>query len=215
MFDEKMANILTPDYPLGCKRILLSDNLEYYQTLRQSHVQLITDPITGLTQSGILTQNQSFNVDTIIYATGFAIGKNLHTIEGKNGAVPDSETPEAYWGITFAGFPNYFTLLGPNTALGHNSVVWMVECQVTYIMDCIAVMITGGVKQMEIKKEKVDHWYSQILPKFKSTVWTGSCRSWYQNKNGRIIALWPSSTFSYWWGLLQASKTIKEDYHAV
>jgi len=198
---------------LGCKRILLSPKLEYYRTLKQTNVQLVTDAIKGIDASGIITDNEHFEADIIIYATGFEIGKPLYTIQGKSGLACTKIT-EAFWGITYPNFPNIFTLLGPNTALGHNSVVWMIECQVNYIIECLGFMIQSPIKEMDVKKEKLDHWYDTlVLPNLEKTVWTGSCKSWYKDENGRVFTVWPGFTFSYWWGLIKAQMAFKEDFH--
>jgi len=212
LFKPEIANSLLPNYPLGCKRILLSPNLEFYTTLAQNNVTLVTDSIKSFNTSGISTSNDNIQVDAIIYATGFHVGKINLTIEGKEGVCLPDKPKETYWGVTCSGFPNVFTLLGSNTGLGHNSVVWMAECQVNYIMKCIQFMISNSIKEFDLKSERAEDWYNNIvLPGFSNKVWI-SCNSWYKDENGRIFALWPYHTFSYWWGILKAQYTLVNDY---
>jgi len=102
--------------------------------------------------------------------------------------------------MTVPKYPNKFILLGPFTGLGHNSVVWMIECQVNYVMQAITHLVDSGLPALEVRRHPHDQFMIQVHKELDQTVWTsGHCKSWYQTKGGKIFALWPSFTFAYWW----------------
>lgn len=191
---------LIPDYTLGCKRILLSN--DYYQALARDDVTLVTDRLEEVAPDALVTAEARHEVDVLIYATGFdPLAWGHLTVIGRDGQHLDElwgRDPRAYLGLTVPGFPNYYLLLGPNTGLGHNSVMWMVECQVSYLMQCLRAMQRRGLATLEVKPTALEAYYAEISRLLGSSVWTG-CRSWYQNEDGLIYALWPSSTLRYWW----------------
>ena len=217
-----MTPALIPDYPLGCKRILLSN--DYYKTLIQPNTTLVTNSILRIEPKGVVVAVPSANgggvteqlieVDVIIYATGFEILDNFQgtvTANGRNVSEVWGDRPQAYLGILIPNFPNYFGLLGPNTGLGHNSIIWIIECQVNFIAKCIQHLTENYPKyrQLEVKKEVMDSWIAKVQRKLKGSIWDRKyCVSWYQNASGYIYTLWPGGTYLYWWDTLNVSPSL-------
>ena len=193
---------LIPDYPVGCKRILLSSN--YLETMNRHNVDLVTDPIARITERGIETQDgQHMATDAIIYGTGFAATDFLAPmrITGKNGI--DLNTAwqrgaEAYLGITVPEFPNFFMLYGPNTNLGHNSIIYMLEGQMAHVTRCLTFMRDKQVARMEVEQAHFRHFNHRIQQMLKLTVWNG-CKSWYIDAQGHNSTNWPGNTLRYRW----------------
>ena len=139
--DPALRARLTPDYTIGCKRILLSST--YYPALQRPNVDLVTDHITEITETGVVTADGTAHpADVIIYGTGFKVVESVTTLNvaGRDGRKLTPENLEAYHGVTVAGFPNFFMLLGPNTGLGHTSVVFMIESQVQHVLSCLRIL---------------------------------------------------------------------------
>jgi cation diffusion facilitator CzcD-associated flavoprotein CzcO len=199
--DESLRAQLTPNYTLGCKRILLSN--DYYPALCQPQVELVTAPIETVTRSGIRTadgEDRAF--DAIILATGFAAADVVSPfpILGRNGVdLSDAwkDGAEAYLGTAISGFPNAFLIVGPNTGLGHNSMVFMIESQIAYILSAIQAMRQGKLCAVEVKSDVQTRYNAAIQERLKHTVWSSGCTSWYQAKNGRNTTLWPGFTFEF------------------
>ncbi len=187
---------LTPTYRLGCKRVLVSD--DYYPAVAQPNVSLITQPIARVNAHGVETVNgEQHTVDAIIFGTGFRPTDPplAPHITGRDGRTLDDVwqgSPSAYRGTTVAGFPNFFVLLGPNTGLGHTSILLMVEAQTRHVAQVLAAMDKRGARSVEPTSEAqraFDRWIETNLAR---TVWnTGGCRSWYLDANGRNSTLWP------------------------
>ena len=201
--DPELRKALTPDYQIGCKRILVSD--DYYQSFNRPNVALATSPIDHATANGIVTADgQTHEFDTLIYATGFRanepmaelniVGRSGHTLahEWRAGA-------EAYYGITVAGYPNFFVLLGPNTGLGHNSIIFMIEAQVRYVMHCLGWLFREGADEVEVRRDVQRAFNAKLKADMNRTVWQSGCHSWYLNENGTNSTIWPGFTVSYWW----------------
>lgn len=193
---------LTPDYLPGCKRILVSS--DYYPALTQPNVELVTDAIREVVTDGIITADGVHRpLDAIVCGTGFRFNDvdAPFTIVGERGAdLGDAwrrEGPQAYLGATIAGFPNLFMIAGPNTGLGHSSVIYMIESQIRYIADCIRTLGRNGARTMAVRAD-VQRTYNDGLQRdLARTVWQSGCRSWYQTKSGRNTAIWPGFTFSF------------------
>lgn len=200
--DPGLRRRLSPDYQFGCKRVLLSD--DYYPALQRPNVELVTTPIERVTREGIRLRDGSARpVDTIVLATGFAATAYLSGFDIRNadGARLDEGRdglPAAYLGITVAGFPNLFLLMGPNTGLGHNSMVFMIEAQARYARQAIGALLAGGRQAMEIRPEVQSRFEEDVQERLGRSVWNSGCRSWYL-KDGRNPTLWPGFTFGYWW----------------
>ncbi|MGA3798534.1 flavin-containing monooxygenase [Pseudomonas fluorescens] len=200
--DPVLRSKLTPDYPYGCKRILLSS--EYLKTMGRSNVELVTDGIARVTESGIETvDGQRHEVDAIIYGTGFAATEFLSPmrIVGRNGVDLNHawrDGTRAYLGLTVPLFPNFFMLYGPNTNLGHNSIVYMLESQIAHVMRCWRTMKGTGANTVEVDSSVYERFHGQIQQRLANTVWNG-CKSWYVDDAGNNSTNWPGFTLSYRW----------------
>jgi cation diffusion facilitator CzcD-associated flavoprotein CzcO len=199
--DPDLRRRLTPDYTIGCKRILISS--DYYPALTAPNVELVTERVARLEADGVVTADGTRRpVDAIIYGTGFHVTDGLGdvTVTGPDGrTLADAWATgmEGYLGTVVAGFPNLFTLLGPNTGLGHNSVVFMAEAQVRYVMRCLGLVRRfGRVAVSGPAQQRFNGWLHRRM---RRTVWSvGGCRSWYLDERGVNRALWPGSSASFW-----------------
>ncbi len=201
--DPALRAKVTPDYTIGCKRILLSS--DYYPALTRPNVDLITDPIARITETGLVcADGRAYEVDVIIYGTGF---KTVEAVAELNVAGRDGVKLqdvwrggiEAYHGITVAGFPNFFLLLGPNTGLGHNSVVFMIESQVRHVMSCLRLIARQNGETIEVRASALRRFNDGIQRRLRTAVWSeGGCKSWYLDADGVNRALWPGFSFEYW-----------------
>lgn len=201
--DPELQAKMLPDYPIGCKRILISNN--YYPTFTQANVDMVTTPIEKITAEGIVTQDGDIHdMDTIILGTGFESTEflspmDISGVDGINLHKVWKEGAEAHLGMTVAGFPNFFMIYGPNTNLGHNTIIFMFESQVNYIVKCIQALIEIEPKYMDIKKATMIQFNMQLQHEVKQTVWDSNCGSWYKNASGKITNNWPHTTVNYWW----------------
>ena len=199
--DPALRAKLTPDYTPGCKRLLISN--AYYPALARTNVQVITEGIREVTASGIVTKDgQTHAVDAIIFGTGFKVQDPIPpgVVFGKGGrdlADVWRAGPEAYLGITVSGFPNFFMLMGPNTGLGHNSMVFMIESQVRYVMGALQTMTEQGIRTLDVKPQAQARFVEGVQRALQQTVWSSGCKSWYLNEQGRNTAAWPGFTFVY------------------
>jgi cation diffusion facilitator CzcD-associated flavoprotein CzcO len=201
--DPQLRAALTPNYQLGCKRVLVSD--DFYPALNRPNVELVTEAIAEVRQHSILTQDGAERpIDVLIYGTGFRATEALIgcRVVGR-GAVEIHDAwgkrMSAFLGVTVTGFPNFFMLLGPNTGLGHNSVVLMIEAQVHYAMKCLKLMKRRKHRVIEVRPEIQQCFVEDIHRRMGRTVWlSGGCHSWYQDQTtGEITALWPGSVIAY------------------
>jgi cation diffusion facilitator CzcD-associated flavoprotein CzcO len=199
--DPALRAKVTPTFQVGCKRILFSNS--YYRTLTRANVELVTLPIAEVRADTVrLTDGSSREVDTIIYGTGFRATDMLGAVEirGREGRSLNAEwakTARAYYGITVSGYPNLFFLAGPNTGLGHNSLIYMIEAQVHYILEALAALERRQAGYLDVKPEAQSAFNSGLDRRMKSTVWATGCRSWYLTEDGHNTTLWPSFTFRY------------------
>lgn len=198
--DPALRARLTPDYPIGCKRILISD--DYLPVFARPSVSLVTEPIRRVTPTGIETSDgRHHNFDVLIYGTGFAATDFLApmAIRGRGGRELNEAWragAEAYLGMTVPGFPNFFMLYGPNTNLGHSSIVYMLESQVRHVMRCRAALRAAGAASVEVEAAPHRRFNLRLQRRLAGTVWQG-CSSWYLDRHGRNSANWPGFTFSY------------------
>jgi cation diffusion facilitator CzcD-associated flavoprotein CzcO/acetyl esterase/lipase len=198
--DANLRARLAPDYPIGCKRILLSD--DYLAVFNRPSVNLVTEPIRRITPDGIETADgRQHAADVIIYGTGFAATEFLApmAIAGRGGRMLNEawrDGAEAYLGMTVPGFPNFFMLYGPNTNLGHNSIVYMLESQVEHVMRCRRAMQAAGAAGAEVEATPHRGYNDRLQRRLAGAVWQG-CTSWYLDRHGRNSANWPGFTFSY------------------
>ena len=205
-----LVNDLIPSFPAGCKRVLLSNN--YLECLHNENVELITARINQITKSGISTATREIPLDAIVMSTGFETHRFLFPIEivGKQGAHLSSlwsQRPKTYLGMLAPGFPNFCMLYGPNTNLGHNSIIFMVECQVRYFLKCIKVTNHLGADCFEVTDEATNDFDDQLQRYLQKKVWNGYAASWYKNKDGNITNNWCRSTLAYMWQTRRVKKT--------
>jgi cation diffusion facilitator CzcD-associated flavoprotein CzcO len=211
--DPELVRKLTPDYRIGCKRILGSN--DYYPALAKPHATVVVDGIVEVKTNSILSgDGVEREVDAIIYGTGFHVTDGFGTLDiagigGKKLVQQWSEKGmETHLGITVAGFPNAFFLLGPNTGLGHNSVVFMIEQQINYVLAALSLTDAKGVQAMTVRQSAQDEFNAAIQAKLRDGIWsTGGCVSWYLDSKGINRTVWPGFTWQYW------LKTRKLDPH--
>jgi len=200
--DPELCARLTPDYVLGCKRVLLSS--DYYPALAQRNVELVTDAIREVVADGIVTADGTHRpFDAIVCGTGFQVNDvdapfEVTGVGGQDlGEKWRRDGPEAYVGASVAGFPNLFFVVGPNTALGHNSMIYMIESHIRYIADCIRTLQRSGARTMDVRAEAQRTWNARLQARFARTVWQSGCRSYYLTQAGKNTALWPGFTFMF------------------
>lgn len=194
---------LTPHYAPGCKRLLPSD--DFYPAVAEEDVEIVTDGIGRVDATGIVSSDGTHRpCDVIVLATGFHVTDNpmMELIRGRSGAtlakVWSEDGMGAYLGSAVPGFPNMFFLAGPNTGIGHTSLVVMIEAQVRYLMSGLDEMSQRGAKTFEVRREAYDAYNAEIQDRMARTVWnTGGCRSWYLDARGRNPTLWPDFTFRF------------------
>jgi cation diffusion facilitator CzcD-associated flavoprotein CzcO len=203
--DPRLRATLTPDYPMGCKRILVSD--DYYQALAQEDIELVTSAIQGIDEAGVVTADGVQRpVDLIIYGTGFKATEFLAPLRvtGRSGSLLSECWQDGAWahrGIAVPGFPNFFMLYGPNTNLGHNSIIYMVESQVHYIVRCIDKVLAHDIRLLDANRERAERYNVKLQEDLAATVWGGECGSWYKNASGKITNNWPHSSLRFRWNM--------------
>jgi cation diffusion facilitator CzcD-associated flavoprotein CzcO len=199
--DPQLRARLTPDYRLGCKRVLVAD--DYFPALTRQNVALITDTIREITAKGIATKGGAKQeVDVIILATGFHVADKYFDVPivGSGGvdiAQAWSARAEAYLGATTPGFPNFFMITGPNTGLGHTSMIFMIESQVNYIVGAIQYLQREAMQSLSLRPEVSRRFNDGIQGLLQKSVWGTGCRSWYLDRNGQNTTLWPGYTFKF------------------
>ena len=202
--DPVLRRKLTPNYTPGCKRILLSD--DYYPALTQSHVHVETNGIEKITAGGIrTTDGQEHELDALICATGFSITGATNAfrtlgMDGRDLGKIWGEEPEAYRATSVSGFPNLFMIIGPNSGLGHTSIVLMIEAQAQYILDGINKIERKRLKYVDVLPDQQAAYNQELQAELSESVWIkGGCVSWYNSSTGRNSTLWPRSAFSFRW----------------
>lgn len=205
--DPELRKRVRPSYAIGCKRILVSN--DWYPTLALPDVDLVTDPISEVTSTGVVTRNgtgrrTARSTDVIVVATGFRASDPpiARQIFGRAGASLAehfaAEGMAAYKGATVHGFPNFFFVVGPNTGLGHSSMVFMIESQVAYVLAACRALRASGVAAIEPTARAQDRWNADLQRRMRRTVWsTGGCSSWYLDAHGRNVTLWPRPTYTF------------------
>ncbi|MDT7570949.1 MAG: hypothetical protein QOE05_1123 [Actinomycetota bacterium] len=200
--DQELRAKLTPSYRIGCKRILLSD--DYYPALTRPNVELVTAPVVEVRPHSVVdADGREHDVDTIVFGTGFHVTDQpiAARVRGRDGRLLSEAwgpSPEAYLGTTVPGFPNLFLLLGPNTVLGHTSVVYMIEAQLAYVLDALRLMDARRLATVEVRPRVAEEFNDRIQRSLQGTVWNaGGCKSWYLDAAGRNSSLWPTYTFRF------------------
>lgn len=199
--DPDLRAKLTPDYQLGCKRLLPSN--DFYPALTQPNVELTTEAITRIDPEGIVTADGLLHrVDVIVFATGFRVSDNpigQHVVgrEGHRLSEAFTGTLASYLGTTFPHFPNFFMLTGPNTGTGHTSQIFMIESQLNYVLDALEVIGDRHDTVSEVLASVAEAFTEDLQRKVKKTVWGSGCSSWYLNEEGRNVSMWPDYSFAY------------------
>ena len=201
--DPELRAKVTPDWQIGCKRILISNT--WYPMLAQPHVDLVTDGIAEVRENAIVTADGTVReVDAIVLATGFHVtdSPTYERIVGTDGRslaqVWDEQGQQAYKGAAVAGFPNLLFVVGPNTGLGHSSMVYMIESHLNYLMSALEAMDKRGIATFEVRPEVQRRYNEKLQSHMQRTIWkTGGCASWYLDKHGNNTTLWPSFTFVF------------------
>lgn len=197
--DPALREKLTPDYPVGCKRILISD--DYFPAIQKPNVDLVTDGVAEITADGVRTKDGTLReADVLIYATGFKVFDILQSIDvtgagGKSLREVWRHGITAHRTIAVPGFPNFFLLLGPNSGLGHNSVVLMIEAQVNYVIDLIRKAGEGAL--VEPRAEAARAYDERLQRDLQGKVWAAGCGAWYVDETGRNFTLYPHDVRTY------------------
>jgi hypothetical protein len=208
---------VVPDYPIGCKRILISN--DWYPALLSDNVAVVDSPIARIEPNAVVTSDGVRHpVDVLIFGTGFSTTDFLAHIPvtgvgGRRLATEWADGARAYLGTAVAGFPNCYLLYGPNTNLGHNSILFMVERQLNLVLQAIAVQCDampappshgpGGSPRVEVAAAAYQRDDRRTQALMASTVWVSSCHSWYKAATGRVTNNWPSWTVRYWYDTLR------------
>lgn len=198
--DPVLRAKLTPDYPVGCKRILFANT--YYPAITQPHVELVTDAITQITPTGVVTADgTSHEVDVIIYATGFDAQEFLESIDitgvgGRKLATQWADGARAYLGIYVPGFPNLLLSYGPNTNLGGGSIIYMLEAQARHMRQALDRLRAGSYRTIEVLEHVEEEYDQEVQERLGRSVWS-HCDNWYRHASGRITSNWPGSTRPY------------------
>ena len=211
--DEDKLKALTPDYKPGCKRMLFAS--DWWPTMALDFIKINTSPIDSITSDGVKTQTGFAPLDILIYSTGFSTTTFLGPMKMTGLANRDlrsvwSGGAEAYLGISVSGFPNFFMLYGPNTNLGHNSIIFMIECQANYITQCVQRLHKKNLLYMDVKTEVQKKFNTKVQADNASSVFASGCTSWYKTADGKVTNNWANHTFVYWW---QTRKLKPADYN--
>lgn len=201
--DKKLRKQLTPDYVIGCKRILISN--KYFPMFNRDNVDLITDGIKEIREHSVVDSlGKEHPADAIIFGTGFVTDPRIYMKDFKLTGLPGRDLQEdwkngaeAFYGISVNGYPNMFQLVGPNTGLGHNSIIYMIENQVNYIVKCMKQMKQKGAAYMDLKANVQTSFNIDVQQRQVGTVWASGCQSWYQQADGRNVVIWPGTTWRY------------------
>jgi cation diffusion facilitator CzcD-associated flavoprotein CzcO len=197
-----LRDALTPNYRMGCKRILLAD--DFFPALQQPNVHLVTQDIARVEPDGVRTADGELHrLDALVLATGFdaADGVLPFQVRGRSGADLNAQWrdhgAQAYLGSGLPGFPNLFLIVGPNTGLGHNSMVFMIESQLRHLLAALSELDRRRAAALEVRPAAFARFNDELQGRLSRTVWATGCRSWYQARDGRITALWPGTTLEF------------------
>jgi cation diffusion facilitator CzcD-associated flavoprotein CzcO len=199
--DPALRAKLEPKYTIGCKRVLPAD--DYYPALQRPNVTVVTTPIAEATPRGLRTADGAEHaVDALVLATGFEGAEQgaPFPVRGRDGQDLNQvwrAGAEAYLGTSVAGFPNLFLLVGPNTGLGHSSMVFMIEAQVRYVADAIRTLRRRGWSWVDVLPGAQARYNRRLHARLARTVWASGCDSWYRTRTGKNTTLWPGFTFEF------------------
>ncbi|MFB7657429.1 MULTISPECIES: flavin-containing monooxygenase [unclassified Streptomyces] len=213
--DPALRRALTPDFTLGCKRLVPSNR--WYPALQKPNVELVPRALREIREhSAVDADGVEREVDTIVFGTGFHVTDSpfADKVRGRDAGLMSEVwggSPRAYLGVSVPGFPNFFMFLGPNSGLGHSSMVYMIEAQVEHVKNAIRALDLSGATSIEVDRQTHDAYNARLDRKLATTVWeSGGCRTFYQDANGRNATIYPDWTFSY---RRQAVRWKPEAYH--
>ncbi len=210
--DPELRKKLTPNFQFGCKRVLVSD--DYWASLERENVELVTEPIEAIRPEGIETTDGTLHAfDALVLATGFLLGLTAapFRVIGREGRTLDDAWKRgaaAYKGMTVAGFPNWFIMMGPNTGPGHTSVLVYTEAQISHALQAIKKIMAEDLKYMDVRQDVQDRYNEGIQKRMKHMVWSG-CKSWYLSEDGSNHSLYPGFAAEY---ILRSRKLHADDY---
>src|SRR4051794_21850394 len=199
--DPALLEKVTPDYTIGCKRILPSN--DWYPALARDNVELVTDAVAEVRPRSVVTADgREREVDAIVFGTGFhvvdmPIGQMVTGRDGRTLADVWNGSPRAHLGCTVPGFPNLFIMLGPNTGLGHSSMVYMLESQLAFVIGALRELRSRGASTVEVRDDVVEKYNAEVQARLRGTVWSTGCRSWNLDAQGRNPTLWPDWTWRF------------------
>lgn len=201
--DDDLRARVTPDYAIGCKRLLISS--DWYKALQKPNAELVTGGVSEVRERSVVTTDGTeVGADIIIFGTGFdAQGTIRIDVRGEDGrslAEDWKDGKQAFLGTAVEGYPNLFTMVGPNAALGHNSQVFMIEAQATYIVDILKRTRRRGANTVSVLPEKQTHFNNWLQGRLAQTVWqSGGCHSYYQDsRSGQNTVMWPDTSIAFW-----------------
>lgn len=199
--DPELRRKLLPNYSIGCKRMLLSN--DYYPALCQPNARVVTEAIREVTETGIVTRDGTFHeVDVIVMCTGFKVTdhpivQRFHGRDGRTLAEQWANGASSYLGTSVAGFPNLFLMTGPYTAVGHTSIIYMLEAQFEYVLGALREMKERDVGAFDVREDALDRFVGEMDRKQAGSVWNSGCKSWYLDASGRNTTVWPSFSFRF------------------
>jgi cation diffusion facilitator CzcD-associated flavoprotein CzcO len=199
--DPALRAKLAPDYRMGCKRVLIAN--DYYPALARPNVGVVDAPIVRIEPDAVVTSDGVRHpADAIVYGTGFRAQEGVGSVRivGSGGKTLEDawrDGMEAFLGVSVAGFPNLFMLVGPNTGLGHSSMIFMIESQINYVLSALRFLRHRGAPALDVRPDVQSAFNAGLERRMKRTVWTSGCRSWYLDANGKNTTLWPGFTFEF------------------
>ncbi len=199
--DQKLREKCVPDYVMGCKRVLFSN--DWYPTLARPNVEVVTDPIERIVPEGVVAADGTTrHADVIIYGTGFKTldflaPMSVTGLDGRSLHETWRDGARAYLGISVPGFPNFFMLYGPNTNLGGNSIIYMLEGQIGYVLGALRALEDEGLDWLDVRLDVQRAFNDWVHEASRTSVWESGCHSWYTTASGRNITNWPVQTFVY------------------
>lgn len=199
--NPELRRRLIPDHPIGCKRMVIDSG--YFPALNRANVDLVTESIERVTSTGVVTSDgRERRVDAIVYATGFRtteflVPMDVRGVDGRSLHDGWRDGAEAYLGVAVPGFPSLFLLHGPNTILGHNSNIFIIECQVGYVLECLRTLARRPSGGLDVQESAMAEYRAFLAREIGRTSWQAGCRSWYRTEAGRVTNPWPGSTRRY------------------
>jgi cation diffusion facilitator CzcD-associated flavoprotein CzcO len=201
IWDPELLKKVTPDYTIGCKRILPSN--KWYPALGEPNVELVTSGVKEVRGNAVVDEDGvEREVDAIVFGTGFHVTDMpvAHAVRGRAGQTLEEHwkgSPRAHLGLTIDDFPNFFLMLGPNTGLGHSSMVYMIESQIAHVMDALRALDANGAEILEVREDVLERYNAKVDEQLDGTVWNTGCKSWYLDATGRNSTLWPDWTWRF------------------